>query len=80
MLVLVRWVILMAPIGVFALVLPMAAHAGTVVAGAIGFYILAYSILCIAITLLLYVVVALIGPDSDAPLCPSRASSPAHRF
>jgi Na+/H+-dicarboxylate symporter len=49
----------MAPIGVFALVLPMAAHAGTVVAGAIGFYILAYSILCIAVTLLLYVVVAL---------------------
>jgi proton glutamate symport protein len=59
MLILVRWVILMAPIGVFALVLPMAAHAGTAVAGAIGFYILAYSILCIAVTLLLYVVVAL---------------------
>jgi Na+/H+-dicarboxylate symporter len=59
MLLLVRWVILIAPIGVFALVLPMAAHAGTVVAGAIGFYILAYSILCIAVTLLLYVVVAL---------------------
>ena len=59
MLVLVRWVILMAPIGVFALVLPMAAHAGTVVAGTIGFYILAYSILCIAVTLLLYIVVAL---------------------
>jgi Na+/H+-dicarboxylate symporter len=59
MLLLVRWVILIAPIGVFALVLPMAAHAGAVVAGAIGFYILAYSILCIAVTLLLYVVVAL---------------------
>ena len=59
MLTLVRWVILIAPIGVFALVLPMAAHAGAAVAGAIGFYILAYSILCIAVTLLLYVVVAL---------------------
>ena len=59
LLVLVRWVILMAPIGVFALVLPMAAHAGAAVAGGIGFFILAYSILCIAVTLLLYIVVAL---------------------
>jgi Na+/H+-dicarboxylate symporter len=59
MLTLVRWVILLAPIGVFALVLPMAAHAGAAIAGAIGFYILAYSILCILVTLLLYVVVAL---------------------
>jgi Na+/H+-dicarboxylate symporter len=59
MLILVRWVILMAPIGVFALVLPMAAHAGAAVAGGIGFFILAYSILCIAVTLLLYIVVAL---------------------
>lgn len=75
MLVLVRWVILMAPIGVFALVLPMVAHAGTVVAGAIGFYILAYSILCIAITLLLYVVVAL---TARIPTCRfARAALPA---
>jgi len=34
MLVLVRWVILAAPIGVFALVLPLAVHAGTALAGA----------------------------------------------
>ena len=61
MLVLVRWVILMAPIGVFALVLPLAVHAGAALAGAIGFYILAYSIESIAITLLLYVVVSLVG-------------------
>ena len=61
MLVLVRWVILMAPIGVFALVLPLAVHAGAALAGAIGFYVLAYSIESIAITLLLYVVVWLVG-------------------
>jgi Na+/H+-dicarboxylate symporter len=61
MLVLVRWVILMAPIGVFALVLPLAVHAGAALAGAIGFYILAYSIESIAVTLLLYVVVSLVG-------------------
>ena len=61
MLLLVRWVILMAPIGVFALVLPLAVHAGAALAGAIGFYILAYSIACIAVTLLLYVIVSLVG-------------------
>ena len=34
----------LAPIGVFALVLPLAAHAGAALAGAIGFYIVAYSV------------------------------------
>ena len=61
MLVLVRWVILMAPIGVFALVLPLTVHAGGALVGAIGFYVLAYSIACVAITLLLYPVVWLIA-------------------
>ena len=61
MLILVRWVILVAPIGVFALVLPLAVHAGTALAGAIGFYIVAYSVTCIVATLLLYAVVAIVG-------------------
>jgi len=57
----VRWVILVAPIGVFALVLPLAVHAGATLAGAIGFYIVAYSVACIVATLLLYPVVAIVG-------------------
>jgi len=61
MLLLVRWVIRMAPIGVFALVLPLAVHAGATLAGAIGFYIIGYSIACIAVTLLLYVIVSLVA-------------------
>ena len=61
MLVLVRWVILMAPIGVFALVLPLAVHAGGALVGAIGFYIFTYSIASVAVTLLLYPVVWLIA-------------------
>jgi Na+/H+-dicarboxylate symporter len=61
MLVLVRWVILAAPLGVFALVLPLAVHAGATLAGAIGIYIVAYSIASIAATLLLYPVVAIAG-------------------
>jgi proton glutamate symport protein len=61
MLTLVRWVVAVAPIGVFALVLPLAAHAGASLAGAIGFYILAYSVASIVATLLLYPVAVLAG-------------------
>ncbi|HEY6139700.1 MAG TPA: cation:dicarboxylase symporter family transporter [Thermoanaerobaculia bacterium] len=61
MLVLVRWIILAAPIGVFALVLPLAVHAGGALAGGIGFYIVAYSVACIVVILLLYPVVAIVG-------------------
>jgi len=59
MLTLVRWVVLIAPVGVFALVLPLAAHAGTAFAGAIGFYVVLYSIASLAFTALVYPVVAL---------------------
>jgi len=52
---------LAAPIGVFALVLPLAAHLGGAVAGAIGIYIAAYSIACLAVILLIYPVVAIFG-------------------
>ncbi|MGZ7039145.1 MAG: dicarboxylate/amino acid:cation symporter, partial [Thermoanaerobaculia bacterium] len=51
----------LAPIGVFALVLPLAAHAGAALAGAIGFYIVAYSIASLAVTLLLYPVVTVVA-------------------
>lgn len=59
MLTLVRWVIFAAPLGVFALVLPLAAHAGAALAGAIGLYIVAYSLLCVAVIVLVYVAVAI---------------------
>jgi len=61
MLTLVRWVVLAAPIGVFALVLPLASRAGTTLVGAIGFYIFAYSFASLAVSLLFYPVVAVIG-------------------
>ncbi len=61
MLVLVRWVVMLAPIGVFALVLPLAAHAGATLVSGIGFYIVWYSIACIVVTLLLYPIVAMFG-------------------
>jgi len=58
-LTLVRWVVMIAPVGVFALVLPLAAHAGAMLAGAIGFYIVSYSLASVAVTMLLYPVIAL---------------------
>jgi proton glutamate symport protein len=61
MLVLVRWIILLAPIGIFALVLPIAARAGGAFVGAIGFYIVAYSVTTLLVTALLYPVVMLAG-------------------
>jgi Na+/H+-dicarboxylate symporter len=61
MLLLVRWIVLVAPVGIFALVLPLAAHAGAGLAGAIGFYVVAYSIACMTVVLLLYPVVAVAG-------------------
>ena len=61
MLLIVRWVVLAAPVGVFALVLPIAAHFGGAVAGAIGVYIAAYSLASVAVILLLYPIVAVFG-------------------
>ncbi len=58
MLVMVRWVVALAPIGVFALVLPLAARGGGTVAGGLGFYVVAYSAGCLLITGLLYPVTA----------------------
>jgi proton glutamate symport protein len=61
MLMLVRWIVKVAPIGVFALVLPLAARAGTALVGAIGFYIAAYCGASLVMTALLYPAVALFG-------------------
>ena len=61
MLVIVRWVVALAPLGVFALVLPLAARGGAGVAGAVGFYIVTYSLACILIILLLYPVAMVAG-------------------
>ena len=61
MLVLVRWIVLVAPIGIFALVLPLAARAGTSFVGGIGFYMFVYAAASLAVTALLYPVVAIVA-------------------
>ena len=61
MLVIVRAIIALAPIGVFALVTPLAARTGSAFVGAIGLYIVVYSGACVLFSLLLYPVVAVLA-------------------
>jgi len=59
--VLIRGILVVAPIGVFALVLPLTARLGSAFAGAIGYFILIACVLLSAGTGLLYLLVALWG-------------------
>ncbi|MFL6595656.1 MAG: dicarboxylate/amino acid:cation symporter [Chthoniobacterales bacterium] len=61
MLVLVRWIVRLAAIGVFALMLPLGAHGGVGFAGAVGFYIVAYSAASVLFILLLYPALAVLA-------------------
>lgn len=54
MIVVVRWVLLLAPLGVFALVFAVCAHVGLGVLSALGYYIALQCTLYVAITLLMY--------------------------
>jgi len=76
MLVLVRWVLIVAPLGVFALALPLAARLGVSAAGAIVFYIVVVSLLATLFGIgLLYPAAALVGRVSLGEF--ARASAPA---
>jgi Na+/H+-dicarboxylate symporter len=61
MLQLVRWVVALAPIGVFALILPLAARGASALAGGVGLYIAIYAIGCTSVVLLFYPAVAILG-------------------
>lgn len=62
MLVLVQWILVLAPVGVFALALPLAARMGISAAGALAFYIAAVVLLSLAVmALLLYPAAVLFG-------------------
>ena len=66
MLVVVRWVLWAAPVGVFALMLAVCARVGLDMLSALGYYILTQCALYIAITLLLYVVAVVAGGERPA--------------
>ena len=75
MLVLVGWVLWIAPLGVFALALGVGARAGIAAAGVLGHYLVVLSGVSVAVTLLLYAVAALAG--GVRPWRFARAAAPA---
>lgn len=75
MLVIVRWVLWLAPAGVLALSLQVGVTAGVGAAGALAHYVLVISAVCIAVTLALYPLVVL---TTRIPLARfARAVAPA---
>src|SRR6478736_4263927 len=63
MIVIVRWVLWVAPVGVFALVLAVCARAGSGVISALGWYIALQCSMYLAITLMLYPVAVVFGGE-----------------
>lgn len=63
MIVIVHWVLWVAPLGVFALVLAVCAEVGLKTLGALGGYILMQCCLYISVTLMLYVVARVAGGE-----------------
>lgn len=61
MLTLVRWILELAPIGVFALALPLATRMGVAAAGAVVYYIVVVSVLLVLFVVALYPVAATVG-------------------
>lgn len=75
MFVLIRWILAVAPIGVFALVLPLAARMGASAAGWLGYYLLVACGLIVIATLALYPFATLVGRVSFGRF--ARACAPA---
>ena len=75
MLVLVGWILAVAPIGVFVLAVTLAAKIGVGVAGAVGFYLVVHCALLAIAGALLYVVVFVAGRVSISRF--ARATLPA---
>lgn len=75
-LTLVRWILLLAPVGVFALALPLAARLGIGVAGAVAGYVVLVSAGCVLfMAVILYPAAALFGGVSLVEF--ARAALPA---
>jgi Na+/H+-dicarboxylate symporter len=76
MLILVRWVLALAPIGVFALAVPLAARMGLSAAGALAGFIILVSAICVAyMVLVLYPAASTIGRATLGTF--ARAITPA---
>ena len=74
-LTLVGWVLLAAPLGVFALTVPLATRLGLAAAGAVLYYVISASLMLLAFSGLLYVAAWIFGNVS--PRAFARACAPA---
>lgn len=74
-LTLVRWVLLLAPVGVFALTVPLANRLGLAAASAVLYFVVVVSSMCVAFSLLLYVVARVAGKQPFGAF--ARACAPA---
>jgi Na+/H+-dicarboxylate symporter len=61
MLVMVRWILFLAPLGVFALAVPLAARIGIAAAGALAYYVGAIAIVCLALIAVCTIVAVTLG-------------------
>lgn len=61
MTLLVRWILVFTPVGIFVLALALAARLGSSVVGAVGYYIVVHSALQLVVVALLYVAVLALG-------------------
>lgn len=75
MTLLVRWVLVLAPIGVFFLALSLATRLGSSVVGAVGFYVVVHSALQLMAVVLLYLVIMFLTRVPVATF--ARAALPA---
>lgn len=77
MVVIVDWVLLAGPVGVFALILPVAMRAGTAALGALGIYVAVLVAIYLVITAAVYLVACLGGGESltrfAAAILPAQA-------
>jgi Na+/H+-dicarboxylate symporter len=73
MIVVVRWVLLLAPFGVFALILSVCARAGLHMLGALGVYVLVECIVYLMVTALMLVVARVWGREPFARFAPAIA-------
>jgi proton glutamate symport protein len=75
MLTLVRWILEFAPIGVFALALPLATRLGLAAAGAVLYYIVVVAAICLLFIGLLYPLASFLGGVSPRRF--ARGAAPA---
>lgn len=61
MLAIVRTIVALAPIGVFALMIPVALRTGAAAAGALGYYVIAMAVACVVMIAVLYVVASVVA-------------------